>query len=131
MIKSKYENMKMYFPFLAKEAVEFKDDGKFELIVKLKSGEVISYDDLEKTIRNLPGNSDCMTENECRTEFGIRLRNIMFRKGITQAELSSMTGITQTMISKYITGKTSPSFYNVDKIAKALRCSIEELRYTF
>ena len=54
---------------------------------------------------------------------------MMYIKGITQSELSNCTDIPQYLISDYIRGKRTPSFYNVDKIAKALDCSVDELRY--
>ena len=129
MSKYIYDNLNFYFPFIVREAVEYIENGSFELIVKLTDGSFILYNDLERTIRKLPKDCKHMTEQECRKEFGIRLKNIMFQKSITQNELSEITGIQQYLISNYINGKTTPSFYNVDKIAKALNCSIEEFRY--
>lgn len=124
-----YDNLQMYFPFVINEADRIVENGNWELIAYLKDGTVFSYNDYLKTLRKLPNDSKNMTETECRNEFGIRLKRFMERKGITQLELSNMTGISAPMICKYITGKASPSFYNVDKIAKALNCSIEEFRY--
>jgi transcriptional regulator with XRE-family HTH domain len=54
----------------------------------------------------------------------------MTRQGVSQLELSELTGIPQSTISNYLTGKFLPGFYNMDKIAKALKCSIDEFRYT-
>lgn len=124
-----FENLVLYFPNIADQMVKSRGDGNGGLIVNLRNGDTIFYDDINKSIRNLPRNSNSMTEEECRKEFGIRLRKLMFRKGVTQAELSDMTGIQQSALSNYITGKTSPSFYNVDKIAKALECSVDIFRY--
>ena len=122
-------SFEMYYPFLAKDAVDYKLDGKHGLIVKLNDGTYVMYHYEEQYIRTLPNDTNNMTENECKKEFGIRLRKLMILRGITQCELSEKTGIQQYLISNYITGKTSPSFYNVDKIAKALGCSTEEFRY--
>lgn len=123
------KNLETYFPFIAEQAVGYFENGSFELLIELNNGSVVSYDEIEHSIRYLPQDSNNLTEAECKNEFGIRLNRIMRRKGITQFELSEMTGITQPAISNYMTGKTTPSFYNVDKIAKALDCSIEEFRY--
>lgn len=122
-------NLKMDFPFVANSENEIYTNGPLEVIIKSKNGERMLYDGLEHTIRMLPKDSSNMTEDECRKEFGTRLRKIMYRQGVTQDELSEMTGIPQHMISKYINCKNSPSFYKVDKIAKALGCSIDEFRY--
>ena len=124
-------NFKKQFPCFADHAVEYRKKGPFELIVKLGDGHVISYYDTEQGIRRLPSDDSRLTEEECREEFGIRLYRLMYNKGVTQPELSEMTGITQSNISNYITGRKTPSFYTVDKIARALDCSIEELRYKY
>ena len=124
-------NFKKQFPCFADHAVEYRKKGPFALVVKLDDGHVISYYDTEQGIRRLPSDDSRLTEEECREEFGIRLYRLMYNKGITQPELSEMTGITQSNISNYINGRKTPSFYTVDKIARALDCSIEELRYKY
>ena len=124
-------NLKKQFPRFADDAVEYREKGPYELVVKLNNGRVISYYDAEQGIRRLPSDDTHLTEEECREEFGIRLCRIMYYKGVTQKELSELTGITQANISNYITGRQTPSFYKVDKIARALDCSIEELRYKY
>jgi transcriptional regulator with XRE-family HTH domain len=71
-----------------------------------------------------------MTEDECRSEFGYRLVHIMIRKGISQVDLAERIGVSNVMINRYINGSNTPSFYVVDKIAKALNCSMDDFRYT-
>lgn len=134
MIDSIYNNFKLYFPSVEKQAVmrypvEHYDYPTFEIVVELKDGSLILYDDQDKTIRNLPKDVNHMSESQCKKEFGIRLRKLMRIKHITQSELAELTGIPQQMISDYVNGKRSPSFYKVDLIAKALDCSTDELRY--
>ena len=53
----------------------------------------------------------------------------MWVKGISQTDLSDRTGIGQTLISRYISGKTTPSVYNVNKIARALNMTVDGLTY--
>lgn len=130
MASQLFENFKMYYPSLAKKTVRYEEVGSFELLAELNDGDILSYDDLNRSYRLLPKDSSNLTEEECLREFGIRLRKLMIRKGVSQEELSDRTGITQAMLSRYITGKASPSFYRIDKIAKALGCSIDEFRYT-
>lgn len=129
MNKRIYENLKFHFAFVFDDAIDIRETGPFELTIKLSDGRSVMYDDIDKTIRNLPYDSNHMTEEECKQEFGIRMRKLMQRKSLLQSDLSEMTGIPQCSISNYMNGKTSPSFYNADKIAKALGCSLEELRY--
>ena len=123
------EQLDRLFPFIVKEAVTYKKNSDFEWLIILSDGSSVLYDEFNKTIRRLPGNSNELTEQECRIEFGSRVRMYMDRKGISQSELSNRTGIVQSQLSNYMTGKTTPSFYIADKIAKALNCSIDEFRY--
>ena len=124
-----YDSFNLYFPLVAEDVVSYKEVSNYEIVVKLSNGNSILFDYIDKTIRMLPRDSNAMTEDECRHEFGTRLRRLMFYKNITQNELSELTGIAQPLLSRYITGATSPSFYTVDKIAKALGCSTDDLRY--
>jgi len=48
------------------------------------------------------------------------IKQLMNEKGITQTDLSKLTGITQSSISDYITGKYNPKQDKIDLISKAL-----------
>lgn len=122
-------NFELHFPQIAKSIVAYTNNGFGELLIKLEDGSSILYDDIDHTIRQLPSNPNKLTKNECAIEFGIRLQKLMNRKHITQCELSECTGIAQPVISNYANGLTLPTFYNIDKIAKALNCSMDEFRY--
>ena len=124
-----FDNFAMYFPSLAENTITYEELNEVELVAKLNNGRALLYDDIDHSFRMLPVNSVDMTEDECRAEFGWRLRKIMYRNGITQEELSERTGIAQSRISNYLRGKNSPTFYVVDRIAKALGCSVDEFRY--
>lgn len=124
-----FNNFKLCFPSIANKAVALYENSYGELIVKLENGETIIYDDVTRSYRRLPYDSTELTEDECRREFGIRLDKMLRRKNITQIELSEMTGINRSILNGYITGKHSPSFYNVDRIAKALGCSVDDFRF--
>lgn len=129
MNKSMIENFEMFFPSLASMMVKYWSSSPYELIIELDDGVRFIFDDNDKSIRRLPKDSNNLSEQEFKNEFGTRLRRIMWYKGITQEDLSRATGITQTMISKYVTGHACPSFSNVDKICKVLGCSMDRLRY--
>lgn len=130
MENNTYRNFTIFYSYLVDRVVSWKEIDIYLLLIELDNGEVCIYDDLYQTLKNVPKDPDAMTEEECRSEFGRRLSRLMGFKHITQAELSVMTGISHIQINKYINGKATPSFYNVDKIAKALKCSADELRYT-
>lgn len=129
MFANMFESFKAFFPSLAESTVEYYNHSRSELVAKLDDGRAFLYDNTNNSIRKLPRDSNNMSEEEYRIEFSMRLKKIMYRKGWTQDDLSEATGITQAMISRYISRKATPSFYNVDKIAKALGCSTDEFRY--
>lgn len=122
-------NLKRHWPFIYRDAVDIKEHDWDTLLILTNDGERFMYDDVEHDIRRIPNCRDEMDKNQCCYEFGDRLLRIMRHKGISQTELSVMTGISQPQLSLYIRGKRSPSFYAVDKIAYALDCSLDDLRY--
>ena len=124
-----YENAELYFPETMKKVVDSREISYHDIMFRLNDGDTILYNNLDKSIRTLPKNDRELSEDECKKEFGLRLQQIMLRKGVTQLELSERTGIPQPMLSNYMIGKNSPSFYKVDMIAKALDCSIDAFRY--
>ena len=124
-----YDEFSFNFPLIARQAISYHHISDIELIIKLKNGEVVSYENINKSLRILPSDSNSLTEEECIREFAMRLRLMMAVRGMNQTKLSEATGIQQHMISDYTNGKRAPGLYNLDKIAKALNCSLDELRY--
>lgn len=123
------KNFELYYPLLAEDVVKYLYDHVFgELIFILRDGATWVYEDVDNSIYRLPDDWNNMTDTEFKTEFGRRLKKLMFKKHILQDELAERTGMSQQQISSYICGKTIPTFINVDKIARALDCSVDDLR---
>ena len=126
-----YKNFEMRFPGIAQRVTDMRKGAAFEILMTLDDSTKMSYDDLDETIRKLPGDGSDMTIEECAIEFGIRLNRIMKIQGVSQLELSEATGITQPSISNYISGKIMPSFYSAVKIARYLDCNVEDFTYKY
>lgn len=47
--------------------------------------------------------------------------------GFTQTQIAERSGLHQSHISKYLTGKSVPTLHNIVKIADACNVSIEEV----
>ena len=125
-----YEEFELYFPNIAEKTVLFKENYEsFEVTVRLRNGDHLIFDNLEKSIRKVPNFSMSMDEAVYKKEFGRRLKRVIRRSGITQRDLSELTGISEIMLSNYCNGNNTPSFYNLDKIARALNCSVDEFRF--
>lgn len=72
--------------------------------------------------------SDVEPSHLIRQEFATRLYNLMIEKKWTQAELGRRAGIdSRDSISTYINGRSLPSPLNLEKLAKALETTPEEL----
>lgn len=59
-------------------------------------------------------------------KFGKRVKEIRQSKGITQEELALKSQLHRTYISSIELGKRNISLLNIEKLAKALDCSIPD-----
>lgn len=118
------------YQHLVDRMVDWYPSGRNEFTVVLNDGTEVVYNYVDdKTRRSyIPkyDNSE-VSEESWSKEFGIRLYKIMNERGISQNELSEMTGISKVSLSKYMNGKAIPSAYNARRIARALDCSMYEL----
>lgn len=55
------------------------------------------------------------------------LKNIREKKGISQAQLAAMLGVTQGAVSAWETGRWEPSIDALKKIAQILEVTVDEL----
>lgn len=119
------------YPELVNCIVDWYPSAQMEITVKLYDGRKFSYDWLSKNAISIydPEEDDDVDEKEWRKIFSNNLTRKMRNFGMTQDELSYITGISQVTISKYINCKATPSTYNVRRISKALRCTVSELMY--
>ena len=125
-----YDMFKMEFPYIASRVVEYTEyDNLFELVITEDNGARSLFDARDRTIRSLPRDPGNMTDEEFRREFSNRMIKNMRRAGVGQKELSERTGISQSQISKFSTAKRLPKIDAMDKIAKALNCSVDDFRY--
>lgn len=122
-------NFELRYPSIARSMVSCEEDGVYDYIIKTDDGCMYIYDCLDESIKKIVDDPRRMTEEDFRRETGRRIKRMMRRRQLTESELSDATGISQVMLSRYITGKSSPSFYNISKIATALNCDICEFKF--
>ena len=60
-------------------------------------------------------------------KFNERLKKLREEKGLTQVQLSELTGISTRMIQKYESGNARPRLDATEKIAKALNVTADQL----
>ena len=119
-----YENFKLYFPSIEKGCISWKQTDLFELEIHNKDGSIDIYNDMN---HSLGPKINTSTDAGWRKEFARRLRKKIAMKGITQDNLSKLTGIGQPLLSLYTQGKSLPSAQKVSALAKALGCSVNDL----
>ena len=56
-------------------------------------------------------------------DFGVRLKEALKRKQMTQSELSKLTGINNSTISEYISGRYEPNRSRISEFAEILNVS--------
>lgn len=118
-----YRNFELSYPWVAKDAESYKMFGVFQLIVYLKSGEKVLYDDFENTIEHI---DDEMDEEVWARWFSKNLRMKIRFAGLDQNYISEKTGISKSMISRYVNGRSIPNVYNACKLAEVLGCTIDD-----
>lgn len=121
-------NLEAYYSREYDRAVEFIHR-RDEIIFELDDGTWRLYDCLENRLYIVPSDQVRMTEEEFRQIFRMRLLRYMRFKGMSQNELAEAIGVSRVMISKYMTGKATPSAFTLDKLAKVLDVSTDEFRY--
>lgn len=55
------------------------------------------------------------------------LKQILFQRNIKQSQLAKKLGVTQQLVSKWVTGGCQPQIDMLPKLAEALNCSVEEI----
>lgn len=124
-----FNEFKACYPSDGIHAIKYWENGPYEIYIRLDDGKILAFDFIDKSIRIARPYKEPLSDDDRVHEFGRRLCRLMYIKGLTQNDLSEITGISQTMISFYVNGRSVPSFDKVDKICRALGCSMDELRY--
>lgn len=60
-------------------------------------------------------------------DFGLRIRELRKRKGLTQAQLGEMLGVTKDAISHYENNTQTPSLTKLTRLALYLNASVDYL----
>jgi len=64
---------------------------------------------------------------DIKKTFGQRIKDLRNKKGISQEKLAEFSELHRTYISSIELGKRNVALENIEKLAKALNCTIEDL----
>ena len=120
-----FEDFKEECPSLVSKVDHWDAEGANSIRVYFKDGTVNIYNYILKGL--MPVHQNDGTEEDWRRDFRDKLVEKMADCDFTQQELACATGISQTMIGRYLNKQSMPSGYVVAKLAKALHCSPDEL----
>lgn len=130
------QTFKVNYPLIYKNVISINRVYDGYLIAELNNNTFIRFDSIRGTIRYFnsleKANSSIepmnpKTEKEWKTLFAKKLYRRMQAYGYSVKDLSEEVGIGTGTISRYINGNTMPNVFNILKIAKALKCSVEYL----
>lgn len=126
-----YESFKSDYPQLFQDVCKVTVDDSCEcLIVHFKNGSIYAYALPERSLYSISQTRD-VTGEEYTKAFGFKLERILRIRGLKQNALARMTGLTQGTISNYACGKTIPSIWQLNQIARALDIPTESLLFKF
>lgn len=119
-----WRNVELMWPYIAEHAIDVQKTGRLELTIDLDNGDRYVYEGLGNIMSRVRNKEQLgeMTEYEWRNEFAARLKRKMDQAFVDQTILSERTGISKATLSSYMNGKSTPSIYNLRKIANTLNC---------
>lgn len=124
------DSLEFTYPDVYDQIVEWYPSGYLEITMILENGIKMTYclvNDLLITVFDPKEKKHNWSDDDWRMNFSRKLNKRMFRYGVSQEELSMKTGISKTMLSRYMNGKALPSGANITRIAEVLHCSVNEL----
>lgn len=119
------KNFRLYFPLIAEDMVDAKIVEDQKILCTLKDGHAVYFDNLYKSIHNVRPTKE-YTDAEWQKEVGLRIWRKMDLAHMTQTELAAKTGLSNATISNYLHGVVAPSYRAMHKIAKTLKCSMDD-----
>lgn len=64
---------------------------------------------------------------DIKKSLGLRIRHLRMAKGLTQEQLAHLSGISRQYIGDVERGERNIAIVNIEKIARALGCTLSEL----
>lgn len=132
MLEKIIKSYETWYPTFFEHSVGFSMTGIHSVLIDLKDGSKIEYNSYDNTIRDITHlynrEKDVGLDEEVwRKEFGHQLRRAIVDRGITQDQLSEMTGVSRQMLSRYIHGTSTPSGYIISRLSEVLDCDVHKL----
>lgn len=123
-----FQSFMQAFPYMAETVVSYKQISDRIIEVKYEDASVGVFDELTGTFRYVPKEKiGQLTKTRWTIELGHSIYRAMLEKGMTMRDLSNVSGIEYTTLSRYINGHKSPSSYTLYRIARGLGLNLGDL----
>lgn len=119
-------SIKLEYPRIYHDAIEYIDRGK-DILIRTCVNELYVFEVINEVMYLLARDLYNVTEDEIHKEFLRQIKYRMVLDKIVQAELANICRVSQTTISRYLSGVIVPDVLTASKIAKAVDCSLDEL----
>lgn len=125
-----YNEFEKYYKNNRSEIVGWEPVSKNMIVVYYDNGIRSFYDGITQTVHTVHPRSsgaEFIDDETYIRRFTWRLAAAVGSSGLTRDEISERTGISKASLSGYLNGKTIPSAVTVYKLARVLKCSVEDL----
>lgn len=130
MYRYLYDEFEMYYKHSGLEVVDWEPIGKNLIVVTYDNGIRAYYDGFSQTTHTVHPRKDpreFISDDIYIRRFAWRLSSAFAASSLSRDEISERTGISKASLSGYLNGKSMPSVINAYKLARVLRCPVEDL----
>lgn len=138
---SKYELTNTYYDYIFRNYIEFygspNDEivkweplGRHDIVVYFADGSKAFYDDISGAVYNVHKRTEkreFIDDDIYARRFCWKLNVVLNASGLTRDEISQRTGISKAALSNYFSGRRIPSGDKLHKLAKVLKCPVQDL----
>lgn len=134
---SQYPTKSLYEQYLSRfhdgvKVKTYEAISSHELLVEYVNGNKFIYDSYDGwSSRYIPYDNDSLNEEDSKKEFRRILEYNMWAFGINENELSELLGVSRQMVSRYMTGKSLPSYTILKKMSEVFKCTVNDLFLNF
>lgn len=112
------------------DIVKWEPYDRFMVCVYYANGNKAYYDAVGSIVKNVGRRQpdvEFIDEELYASRFAWRLRSAINASSLSRAEICERTGISNASLSGYISGRVMPTIGKLYKLAKVLRCPVEDL----
>lgn len=125
-----YREYELYYGSDRFKVLRWEPFGKYGIIVYQEGGYKSYYDSLTNTVYNVrqrTDDSDFISDDVYAKRFAWKFRTAVYASGLSREDICDLAGISNGSLSNYMNGKKMPTIVNICKLAKILKCPVQDL----